>query len=85
MWFKYKRKIPKQAKTTRKVINTHSLVSQHFIRYQLNLRIVVLGLLFSDAKLREDFAEDFVSADFSCDAAEGAECFAKVLREQVGG
>ena len=46
---------------------------------------LVIKHLLPDAKLREDFAEDFVSADFSCDAAEGAECFAKVLREQVGG
>lgn len=50
--------------------------------YLLSLAI---GRSLADAKLREDFAEDFVSADFSCDAAEGAECFAKVLREQVGG
>lgn len=71
MWFKYKRKIPKQAKTTRKVINTNSLVSQHFIRYQLNLRIVVLGLLLPGAELAEDLAEEFIGGDFAEDGAEG--------------
>lgn len=88
MWFKYKRKIPKQAKTTQKVINIHSLVLQHFVRYQLNLRIVVLGLSLSDAEPPKDMIQRILrrySEVLAPDAAEGADGFAEVFREEVGG
>ena len=68
-----------------KYIKTKVTDIQRLYSRWLWLVTVVYKPLLADAKLREDFAEDFVSADFSCDAAEGAECFAKVLREQVGG
>lgn len=80
MWFKYKRKIPKQAKTTQKVVNTHSLVLQHFVRYQLNLRIVVLGLLLSNTEPSKDFPEDVFGCDvFAEDGAEGLDGGAEVF------
>ena len=85
MWFKYKRKIPKQAKTTQKVVNTHSLVLQHFVRYQLNLRIVVLGLLLPDAELNEDIPKHLVGGDGAGDGAEVVEGFAEVLGDEVTG
>lgn len=85
MWFKYKRKIPKQAKTTQKVVNTHSLVLQHFVRYQLNLRIVVLGLSLSDAKIFKDIFEHLGVSYLTGDCAEGGEGGAEVFCDEVGG
>jgi len=68
-----------------KYIKTKVADIQRLCSKWLWLLMAVYKPSFAYAELREDFAEDFVSADFAGDAAEGAECFAKVLREQVGG
>lgn len=51
--------------------------------------INLLGIIdyqsFPDAKPAENFAKDFVGADFAGDGAKQRECFAKVLREKVCG
>ena len=44
-----------------------------------------IRLLFSDAELGEDLAEDFVGGDLAGDGAEGGEGGAEVLRQEVGG
>ena len=84
MWFKYSKKIPNLPKLIRKSF-------QHFIVDYVRVRRFCAGrveggsvYLFSDAKLSEDLAEDFVGGDFAGDGAEGAKGRPEVFGEEVG-
>ena len=46
---------------------------------------MIIRHLLSDAKPREDLAQDFVGGDFAGDGAEGGSRGAEVLRQEVGG
>ena len=41
--------------------------------------------LFPDAEVLEDVSEGFVGGDFAEDGAEGGDCGAEVLREEIAG